>query len=194
MKFPWMVTGLLHVALISASLPCTLAAQSRHDPLTPAEAEAVREVTDLPVERMKLYMRYVNERSSRIAELGKDQLVQHRGEKMHQAIDEYISLIDEVQDNLDEYQGYETNKVRPVPDLRKLLPEMQKSIAIWQQTVTKLPPNADYDFVRESSTEALDSLKDQAAELVASQKAYFEKKKAEEKQRQKDEDKPYVIP
>lgn len=186
-----MVTGLLHVALISASLPCTLAAQSRHDPLTPAEAEAVREVTDLPVERMKLYMRYVNERSSRIAELGKDQLVQHRGEKMHQAIDEYISLIDEVQDNLDEYMSYETNGQRPVPDLRKLLPELQKSVVTWHETVASLAPNPDYDFGRETAVEATDSLRDETKEMIESQNKYFAEKKKKDKQQS---NQGYVLP
>ena len=180
--------------LIGFAAPAPTNAQSRHDVLTPAEIEEVRESTDVPVERLKLYMRFLDERSARIAELKKSQLVEHRGIKLHDALDQVTSLIDELQNNLDEYEGYETNQRRPVPDLRKLLPQLQKSEAVWRGIVADLAPDEDYNFVLETCNEAQDSLKDQTAELIASQTKYFIEKKKADKEKATQGDGGYVLP
>jgi hypothetical protein len=137
-------------------------------------------------------MRFITERSSVVQQLGKEQLVQHRGEKLHDAIETYTSLVDELQNNLDEYIGYETNNQRPVPDLRKLLPQLQTSVTTWRETVATLAPNPDYDFAKESSVEATDSLRDEVKDMIDSQTKYFIAKKKKDKEQQSTPG--YVIP
>lgn len=196
MKFPWIAAGLASIVFISAAVPRSVDAQSRKDPLTPAEVEEVRESTDYPVNRVKLYMRFITERSSVVQELGKQQLVEHRGEKLHEAIEAYVSLVDELQNNLDEYLGYETNGQRPVPDLRKVLPLLQTTVPTWRDTVATLAPNSEYDFPKETAIEATDTLSDQVKEMIDSQNKYFaEKKKKDKLQQQQQQTNPgYVIP
>jgi hypothetical protein len=181
-------------ALLVLAAPSVAVAQGRHDPLTPAEAEEVRESTELPVNRVKLYMRFIDERTSHIAELSKDQLLEHKGLKLHDAIDQLTYLSDELQNNLDEYEGYETNQQRPVPDLRKVLPELQKSVGVWHSILAALPANEDYDFVLETANSGLDSLKDQTAEMIASQAKYFAEKRKRDKEQEKKGDGGYVLP
>jgi hypothetical protein len=183
MKLSWVAAGLVGLTFLSAPSPCSLLAQSHKDPLSPSEVEEVRDSTDFPQMRVKLYMRFVTERSSSIQELSKQQLVEQRSLKIHDAIEAYTSLVDELQANLDEYIGYETNSQRPVPDLRKLLPVLQSSVTTWRETVATLPANPDYDFVLENATEATDSLRDEVKEMIASQAKYFAEKKKEEKAR-----------
>jgi hypothetical protein len=177
MKFSWVAAGLASMVFLSTAFPRALDAQSHKDPLTPAEVEEVRTSTEYPVERVKLYMRFINERSSKVQELGKQELVQHRGEKLHEAVEAYTSLVDEMQNNLDEYIGYETNNQRPVPDLRKLLPQLQAAVTTWRDTVASLASNPDYDFAKESAVEATDSLRDEVKDMIDSQNKYFAEKK-----------------
>lgn len=162
---------------------------SKHDPLSDSEIEELRETADAPAARLKLFLRFLDERSAKITELDKDKLVEHRGVKLHDAIDHFTSLVDELQNNLDEYQEYETNKRRPVPDLRKDLEELQKSLPVWQTELTGLAADEDYNFVLETAREAVDSLQDQAAEMVTDQQKYFAEKKRLERLKEKQQDK-----
>jgi flavodoxin len=191
MKYFWTAAAMVGFAFLALPLSSPLAAQSHKDPLTPAEVEEVRESTDEPVQRVKLFIRFVTERSAIVQQLGKEELVQHRGEKLHEAIENYTSLVDELQNNLDEYIGYETNNQRPVPDLRKLLPQLQTSVATWRDTVASLAANSDYDFAKETAVEATDSLRDEVKDMIDSQNKYFAAKKAKEKQQS---GQGYVIP
>jgi flavodoxin len=195
MKFSGLTVGVAAgiAGLVFVSLPLapSTAAQSHKDPLTPAEVEEVRDSTDLPPARVKLYMRFVTERSAVVQQLGKEELVQHRGEKLHEAIENYTSLIDELQNNLDEYIGYETNNQRPVPDLRKILPQLQATVVTWRDTVASLAANQDYDFAKETAVEATDSLRDEIKEMIDSQNKYFAAKKLKDKQQT---GQGYVIP
>jgi hypothetical protein len=170
------------------------ALQSKHDPLTQSEIEEVRESTDLPPVRVKLYMRFLDERAAKIVELNKSELVEHRGIKLHDMIEQFTAITDELQNNLDEYQSYETDKRRPVPDLRKVLPLLQKSESTWQATFAGLPANEDYGFVLETNNEAQESLRQQTAELIASQEKYFAEKKKEDKQKARQAEGGYVLP
>jgi hypothetical protein len=185
-----MALGLLHAALL---IPVATG-QSRRDPLTPSEIEEIRESTDLPASRVKLYMRFLDERTGRIAEIGKSQLVEHRSLKLHDALEQMTYLTDELQNNLDEYEGYETNQRRPVPDLRKVLPELLKSVAVWHEVLAALPADEDYNFVLETANTGLDSLKDQTSELIASQAKYFAEKKKADKEKEKKPEGGYVLP
>jgi hypothetical protein len=189
------------VFLFSTSLAAALCAQSfvrprqySHDPLSPAEAEQVRQSTEIPENRVKLYMQFLDERSAKVSALNKAALAEHRGLKLHDAIESFAALSDEMQNNLDEYQDYESNGLRPVPDLRKLLPVLQKSVDVWQGVLSALPANGEYDFALETANDSLHTLKDQTAELIASQQKYFAVVKKQEKTQQKEAEKPYPLP
>jgi hypothetical protein len=169
-------------------------AQAKHEALTPAEIEELRSEADNPPLRVKLYMRFMDERTARVTQLATSQLVEHRGLKMHDALVQATAISDEIQDNLDEYAGYETNQRQPVPNLKKVLEEMQRSLATWQAAMAALKPNPDYDFVLENCTESLNGLKEQIPELLASQAKYFEEKKKRDKEKSKQAEQPYVLP
>jgi 16S rRNA G527 N7-methylase RsmG len=81
-----------------------------------------------------------------------------------------------------------------VPDLRKVLSELETSTATWQSVLSSLPANDDYDFVLASANESLKSLKDQTAEMVSVQAKFFAEKKKLAKENQKRTDNGYVLP
>lgn len=168
--------------------------QSSRDPLSDSETEELRRTADTPPERVKVFMHFLDERSAKISELNKATLAEHRSLQLHDAIARFAGLTDELQDNLDEYQDYATDHLRPVPDLRKVLAELQSSTATWQSVLASLPANEDYDFALANANESLKTLKEQAAEMVPAQAKFFAESKKLAKEKQKQTDNGYVLP
>ena len=130
-------------------------AQDKNDPLTPAEVEKLREVADQPIERVKLFMTFIEQRTDAIAEMVGDTRIQNKPPKIRQLLQEYTYLVDELQDNLDNYD--ETHS-----DIRKALKELVPASKKWLDTVNKPPPDPVYDFPRKTAADAAESLVDQA--------------------------------
>ncbi len=67
------ITGVCLLLLLAPSF-----AQSKKDPLTPQQIEDVREAGDEPVERIKLFVGYVDERAKEIHSLSADPIAQNK--------------------------------------------------------------------------------------------------------------------
>lgn len=155
--------GLMLLSITSASL---LTAQTKKDPLNEEEVDQVREVADQPVERVKLYMKFISQRTDAIHEMGGDTKINDRPLKLHNLLEEYTRLVDELQDNLDSYD--ETHS-----DIRKALKELAPASEKWLATLNKPPPDQSYDFTRKTAVEAGQSLVDQVKKLQTDQNAWF---------------------
>ncbi len=140
--------------------------QSKKDPLSDAEVEQVREVADQPVERVKLYMKFISQRTDAIEEMVGDTKIQNQPTKIHNLLEEYTRLVDELQDNLDSYE--ETHS-----DVRKALKELVPASQKWLVIVSKPPPDQIYDFTRKTALEAGQSLVDQSKQLQTDQEKWF---------------------
>jgi hypothetical protein len=85
---------------------------------------------------------------------------------MHDYIDQFASIADEFNDNLDDYQS----KHR---DIRKSLPKLVSAIERWSTTL-RAPANDDaYDVVRKMALDSLKDMRDAATTMQTEQAAYF---------------------
>ncbi len=158
--------------LISNPVP----AQAHHDPLSAADEEAVREVTDVPPKRVELYAKFISARVAKLDLLARSPGKGDNAQQIHDTLEDYTSLVDEFQTNFEEYESWETNSRFPVPDLRKTLEKLKPDIDHWVATVSALPPNESYDFVKEAAVDANDSLKQGYADFVKRQADWFKQK------------------
>ena len=165
------------------SLVRLAAAQDKNDPLTEAEVEKLREVADQPIERVKLFMNFIAQRTDAIAEMVGDTRIQNKPPKIRKLLQEYTYLVDELQDNLDNYD--ETHG-----DIRKALKDLIPASKKWLDTVNKPPPDPVYDFPRKTAADAAQSLVDQATQLQTDQEKFF----AEQKKQKKEEEKTGYVP
>jgi hypothetical protein len=140
--------------------------QSKRDPLNDQEVDQVREVADQPVERVKLYMKFISQRTDAIQEMVGDTKIQNKTLKLHTLLEEYTRLVDELQDNLDSYD--ETHS-----DVRKALKELVPASERWLAILNKPPPDQSYDFSRKTALEAGQSLVDQVKKLQSDQEKWF---------------------
>ena len=158
-------------------------AQDKDDPLTEAQVDKLREVADQPPERIKLYIEFIGQRADAIAEMVGDTRIQNKPPKIRQLLQEYTRLVDELQDNLDNYDEIHA-------DIRKVLKELVPASKKWLDTVNKTPPDSVYDFPRKTAADASESLVDQATKLQTDLDKYF----AEQKKEKKEQDKTGYVP
>jgi hypothetical protein len=178
-KLGFSLLALLFLAGLARLAP----AQDKDDPLTDAQVEKLREVADQPPERLKLYMEFISQRADAIAEMVGDTRIQNKPPKMRQLLQEYTRLVDELEDNLDNYD--ETHA-----DIRKVLKELVPASKKWLDTVNKTPPDSVYDFPRKTAADASESLVDQVTKLQTDLDKYF----AEQKKEKKEQDKTGYVP
>lgn len=89
----------------------TLAFAQRRDPLTDAEADQLRQVAMEPQKRLKLFIKFTEARLDAIDQARSDpKQAQGRGKKIHDLLQEFSFLVDEINDNLDQYEGRALDK------------------------------------------------------------------------------------
>ena len=85
---------------------------------------------------------------------------------MHDLLDQFASIADEFNDNLDEYQS----KHR---DIRKALPKLVSAIERWSTTLRAPADDQAYNIVRKMALDSLKDMHDTAASMETEQAAYF---------------------
>ena len=166
---------------VACVLVASVRGQRSRDPLTPAQEEQVRAVTDQPNDRVKLYIKFIEDKTEAIHHTVVRPPTQHPGAKIHDNIEDFTRLVDELQDNLDAYDESHT-------DVRKSLKILLEQVAKWPAVLDEPPGSPDYDFVRKSALDAVENMKDAATTLLKSQEEYFGKHKAEAEPKKKPEE------
>ncbi len=176
--------------LLVLLLLATVASAKRRDPLTDAETDQLREVAQEPYKRLKLYIKFAEARLVAIDQVRSDpKLASGRGQKIHDLLEDFTSILDEINDNLDTYQGRPLNK-DDRKDFKKGLKEVIESddkfdlklraLRSATETDAGMKKEApDFQFVLQDAQEALKSSGDMAREYMTAKDtdAKEEKKK-----------------
>jgi ABC-type transporter Mla subunit MlaD len=166
--------------MVLATLPAF--AQSRKDPLTEQQIEAVREAGDQPLERIKLFVGYIDDRAKEIHSINADPIAQNKNLRIHNQMDEFTRLSDDLQDNMDQFDQQHA-------DLRKELKEIIAKTDEWAKVLNEPKPSAQYDFVRKTAIDSNQTAHETATQMLADEEKYIAEKKKEEKEQQKEEQK-----
>ena len=156
---------------MAAFIVCSsLHAQRSRDPLTPQEEEQVRDLSDQPNERVKLYITFIEARTGGIHQTVRRPSNQHPGADIHNSLEEFTRLVDELADNFDAYEQQHL-------DIRKSLRFFEEHSSKWPAILNEPPSSPEYDFARKTALEALDNAKKTGADLLKEQEEYFAKHK-----------------
>lgn len=178
-------TKILLVILLLAMV--TPAARKR-DPLTEAEADQLRDVAMEPGKKLKLYIKFAEVRLVAIDQLRTDpKFAEGRGKKIHDLLEDFTAILDEINDNLDIYEGRQLNK-DDRKEFNKALKEAVEAddkfdlkLRTLKSAVETDPQTqkeaADFQFVLADAQEALKSSSDMAREYLTEKKDASEKKK-----------------
>ena len=158
-------------------------AQAKEDVLSQKEVDDLRDAAFVPADRLLTFMHILDDREKQLQTL----LAKRRGHtdfggEMHDVLDQFGQIADELNDNLDEYS-------RNHRDVRKVLPKLLQAADRWSTTLRSPTEDEAYGVVRRI---ALDNVKDThdlaqalGPELDAFYKAHPEAEK-EEKRRTAD--------
>lgn len=172
--------SLLQAAFVLAASSASLAQHQRTASLTDSEVEAVREAAVFPVERVKLYTKFLNERADKIKSLTNRPKSGQRVLKLDDDLQDFTALLDEMNDNLDQYGDRHS-------DIRKALKPLSEDSARWQTILRALPGEPGFDLSRKEAIEAGEDLNDHIKRLLGEQEAYFSTHK-DEKGQERDDD------
>lgn len=165
------------------------AAARRHDPLTEAETDQLREVAMEPNKRVQLYIKFAEARLVAIDQVRVDpKLGMERGKHIHDLLEDFTAILDEINDNLDQYESRPLDK-DTVKQYHKALKELieaderfdlklrtLKSAAETDPITKKEAP--DFRFVLQDAMDSLKSNADIAREYI---ETTHEQKGAEKK-------------
>ena len=171
------ITGALILLAIAPAF-----AQSKKDPLTDQQIEDVREAGDQPLQRIKLFVGYVDDRAKGIHTLNADPIAQSKSVRLHNLMEEFTRLSDELQDNMDNFDQQHA-------DLRKVLKEVVDKTEEWGKILNEPKPSPQYDFSRKTAIDSNQSAHEAAVKMLGDEEKYIAEKKKEEKEREKEEQK-----
>lgn len=160
------------------------AAAQQRDPLNEVESDQLREVAQEPDKRLKLMIKFTSERLDTVEEAIKDTDAKGRGMRVHDALQDFRELVDELDDNIDDF-------VQKQQDLRKPLGEIIAAEENYNKRLNAIQERAQdpklaeeykqYSFVLQDAMDAVNLSLEDAKKTLEEQKAAM----AEEKETKK---------
>ncbi len=154
------------LALLLLPLAPPLHAQRESPALTDGEVEQLRDSAYIANDRVLVFLKLLDSRSSSIQTLTTGPRKPGREQDLHDLLEQFTSIADELDDNLDEYGPAHR-------DMRKALPKLLAATERWA-TVIKSPADNDaYNVSRKLALEAVRDLREEAMRLIEEQRAWF---------------------
>jgi len=171
----WILTSLLLPALISPAW-----SQRRRDPLTRPEVDQLRDTAWEPELRLKLYIKFARARLAAVEQVRSDPKITDRAQATHDKLQDFLDIYDELNDNIDTYEGRKS-------DLRKALKaviqgdaEFQSKLRAFKDSVTAGKEDAkEYEFLLSNAIETVDNGAQDHRQLLAEQEEAFKHKRKE---------------
>ena len=168
--------------LLLCSRPLALA-QGKQDPLTPAEIDQLRDTALDPEPRMKLYVEFARARLVALEQMRADPKLTDRGQKTHAALQDFLSVYDELNDNLDNFEDRKA-------DLRKALKFIIEGDSEFEAKLRALKNDAStprdeakkYEFLLSDAIDTVDMSAEDHRKLLTEQEAAAKHRKKSSKE------------
>jgi len=168
------------------SLTPHLYAQQQESALSDAEVEKLRDSAADPPERLQVFIGFLDNRAKEIRDRSSGPRRPGREQDIHDLIEQFTSIADELDDNLDDYGPRHA-------DLRKALPKLVDATERWATAIKSPPEDEAYSVSRKIALESVRDLHDAATQMVAEQETWFKAHPAA-KQKQQQQNEPIDIP
>ena len=156
----------LTLALALTSLLLPLHAQQDGSALSEGEVEQLRDSAYYPNDRVLVFIKLLDSRVKRIQDKNTGPRHPGREQDTHDLLEQFTSIADELDDNLDDYGPHHR-------DVRKSLPKLIEATERWATAIKSPPENEAYNVSRKLALEAIRDIRESATELIEDQKAWF---------------------
>lgn len=155
-------TSLLALVLLSSLLH----AQQHESALSDGEVEKLRATAADWPDRVLAFTEFLNQRAARIEQLTAGKRVPGREEDIHDLMEQFTSILDDLQDNLDDYSQQHR-------DIRKALPKLVSATERWGTTLRTPAESEAYSVSRKLALESLQDVHESAVKMIDEQKSWF---------------------
>ncbi|HXZ29450.1 MAG TPA: hypothetical protein VEG08_15750, partial [Terriglobales bacterium] len=173
--------------LLLASLAAPASpAQVRHDPLTEAETDQLREVSQDPAAKLKLYILFAHARMEAVEKARADAGLspRERGRKVHAALEDLESLVDEISGNLESFAKREQDMRKPLREVISMDGDFTARLGALKQQASAPAQAAAYQefqFILDDTLDSVKSNDELAHDLLQEQNQAAERKKQKSK-------------
>ncbi|MFB3815225.1 MAG: hypothetical protein ACE14L_14050 [Terriglobales bacterium] len=167
------------VLLVCALGAATTAA--RRDPLNQAEVNQLRDAAQEPDKRLLLFVKFIRARMDALEKTHSDpRIMAGRWQQVHDLLEDLDALVQEMDDNVEEYAKRRYDIRKPLVKVIELDGELQSKLrAIKEAAGAEMK---DYAFALENAIESVNSSLDSARQVAQEQEAAVEAaKKAKKK-------------
>ena len=176
---------LIAASLLTLALFAATAAPGqgrRRDPLTAAETDQLREQAQEPVNRLRLYIKFAGQRMVDIEETPANAKSDpKRGQKVHDLLEDFANLVDEIDDNMDNYSSRGADIRKPLKELISAESDWALRLRTMKDAIAKDPQVAkearDYSFALDTAFDSVDDSASSARKLMEEQNASMKTKK-----------------
>ena len=163
---------------ISLLISAPLWAQTHdRDPLNEKEIDQLRETAMEPEKRLKLMVDFTRARMATLQQVRSDpKTAKDRGQRIHDLLEDIAGLVDEVDDNIQNYDERSADLRKPLQQVVQMDSELQvklhelKAIADNPKTTDEA---ADYKFALEDATESVNQSAEASRKLLEEQNVKF---------------------
>lgn len=152
--------------LVVFAPPVRALAQGDDNTMSQKEIESLRDAAYIPNDRVMTFVKILDTREREIEDLLSKPRRPGFDQDMHDLIEQFSSISDEFNDNLDEYQS----KHR---DIRKSLPKLVSAIERWNTALRAPAEDEAYNVVRKMALDSLKDMRDTATTMQTEQAEYF---------------------
>ena len=120
----------------------------RDEPMSDAEVEQLRESAYVPADRIAVFIEFLDTRAKRIQEIVAKPRRPGREDDLHDLLEQFTAITDELNDNLDDYAPRHA-------DLRKQLPKLLQATDRWSTALRTPADNETYNVSRSLALEGV---------------------------------------
>jgi hypothetical protein len=156
----------LFLTLILFTLVLPALAQHDDRALSEGEIEQLRDSAYVANDRILVFIKLLDTRNKAIQDLFAHPRKPGREQDTHDLLEQFTSIADELNDNLDDYGPHHR-------DIRKSLPKLLEATERWASNIKQPPQDPAYDLSRKLALESIRDIREEATQLIEDQKAWF---------------------
>ena len=134
--------------------------------LSDGEVEQLRESAYIPADRIAVFIKFLDTRTKAIEDLVAKPRRPGREDDLHDLLEQFTAVADELNDNLDDYGPRHR-------DLRKQLPKLLEATDRWSTGLRTPPDAAAYAVSRRLALESVRDIREETTRLIEDQRTFF---------------------
>lgn len=174
------IKQLPHFALLFLLCAPLTFGQHRHDPLSDAEINQLRDAAIDANTRLKLYVEFARTRVNAVTQVQSDKTIKDRGQQTRDKLQGFVDVYDELDENIDNFVKRDADLRKPLKLVIEADNEFQAKLRALHDAANASPEaTSQYQFLLSDALDALDAgVKDHRDLLAEQEEAAKHKKKA----------------